>query len=456
VIHLWPAWDDPDGEWVVRATDLTPGRRAECRVTKAAAAPTPPAAPTPGFTPAGAGLTLEPVGAVAFDGFLSFDECRIRLCSAAAAPVRLKVALEIPARCLLTGPRERAVELTLAKPEAEVAWELVARREDALALYYSGLPAAFQCGGFEPAAALLRGQNLPRVRIEVAEGGPLTFRATDGDPQAAGKSFVWRVPVRVNPFTRQPVPVGPQTAAPLRVPVCNGLGRAIGGRLTLEWPPDLQRPAETARLAVPAGATQEVVVALQPLAGRGVEPGLRAVRVAAQAEGWEGAPDTLWLEAIVEREWRVLKGLAVDVLSVQELPVAPDGKPKDPQAWKQVRGDAEVPLSEVVAAPGEVAYALADLDSPAAAEVDLEVRLTGAEGRAWINGQLAWVSDGLRAKGLEGAGAALELELATLRRGPNTLLLEVQRTGRRFLDPIVTVKAKGGAALRGLVFRAAP
>ena len=145
-------------------------------------------------------------------------------------PLKVRVALDIPASVERLGG-ELVRELTL-KPgeETELSWDLFISREEALAMYYSAKPAGFRVG-LGPEVHKYADVAYPAIKVEVLDHTPVRFEEkTDADWQT-GVSFRSIVPLRLMPLESRPPQVGAVSKEPMELVVWNRLGREITGTL---------------------------------------------------------------------------------------------------------------------------------------------------------------------------------------------------------------------------------
>jgi hypothetical protein len=150
--------------------------------------------------------------------------------------------------------------------------------------------------------------------------------------------------------------------------------------------------------------------------------------------------------------WLTCKGSAVKV-QLGEVPFDSRGLPSDPRIWERAIGDARVPLGRQLQQGGDVAYAFAFVHSPEARDVRVRMGLVGAEARVRLNGVVVYDSGVLGGEeGERASGDMLAEAGSSLRKGWNALLVEVHRTGNRYLNPSLALLDAHGSCLRDLLF----
>ncbi len=457
IATLLPSWSDPEGEWTIEAEDLTTGRRATARVTmKKSEQQSPIAEPGPPFRPAAPELVLR-CPPLDLPGFAHFVPLMATLHSNLPRPVKVRVTLDIPAAVGRIGG-ELSRELTL-KPGADtdLSWELFVSREEALAMYYSAMPAGFRVGlGTE--VHKYADTAYPALQIDVLDDTPVRFEgAPDADWQT-GVSFRSTVPLRLMPLEPRPPQVGPISTEPVDLVVWNRLDREFKGTLRVTTADTALRPVVDLALEVRPGTSQSVRVILES-AVPVMSPALLDLPVTLAVNGSALSAGKLTVETVNQRTWLVRSGTEeTGDKNVARL-IDKAGALADISGWSpSVVNRAEVPLATQLqntaptTAAAPFAYAFSRIWSPEKRDISLRLSLEGAEGRVWLNGKLVYASAGKEpADNL--SAALLEKEFGlTLMPGWNPILVEVQQLRPRYLDPPLAILSKTGQTMRDLVF----
>lgn len=466
-ITLYPAWNDSAGQWRFVARDLTTGHTAETKVhvVRSVAAGRRAA---PKAIPGGTGEIAVRPEWLDLSGDVNFGEVKVLLRNGTGSAQRLKVRLRTPEGCLLSGELERNIELA-AGAEIVATWPVCLTRSEAVAMYYSVMPAGFLVDHFRQEVRKYAGRPVPVV--EVAADGPVRWMVPEqrwhwgriapaADPET-GKAITpaagWPdapmrrlskrtgaevpVPLGMMPFTERPAAVGNLASEPLRVRVMNTLDRETAGKISLA-PPEGWR-VQSAEVAFSAKPGQAADVLLRPVVDRlrALEPAVVKVPLAVESQGrsWR---DVIAVEQCVQQSWLVRAKPAGE----QSSDAA--GGRKDASAWQKVTGDGRIMLGSTLQAPGSPAVAQAWVWSPAKRKVTLRLGLVGLWATAHLNGVEAYTTGPSRKKSetdlLDEPGPALE-------KGWNRLSLEFTRIGNRWLEPTVALIGADGKCVHDIV-----
>ncbi len=458
IATLIPAWNDPEGEWTIEAEDLTTGRRATAKVTmKKSGPPTQSREPGLQFRPAAPELVLR-CTPLELPGFAHFVPLKATLQSNVKRPVKVRVTLELPASVERLGG-ELSRELTL-KPDGtggDLSWDLFVSRDEAVAMYYSGMPAGFRVG-LGPEVHQYADTAYPALRVEVLEEQPLRFAAAPDADWQTGRLFRTAVPVRLMPLESRPPQVGPVSSEPAELVIWNRLERQVKATLRVATADTQLRPLADMPVEVRPGTNQAVRLDLAAAAPV-MLPALVNLPVTLVADGRPLSAGRVTVESVIQRNWLVRAG--TEDTSDKNIAKLMDraGALAEAGGWSaMVANRVEVPLAGSLqnaaqtAAAAPFAYAFSRVWSPAKRDITVRLTLVGAEGRVWLNGKLVHASAGNEPAD---SSAVFEKEFGlTLAAGWNPILVELQQLRPRYLDPPLTILTKNGETVRDLVFDA--
>lgn len=463
LVNLYPSWSDPDGEWRIVAHDLTAGLKAETVVKKSNEAPTPPVAASEPFRDPRPDICLTAASPLSLDGFGNFVDLDAVVRNETGQPLQLKVKLRIPPECLLAGQQEQTVTVG-ARAGERLTWHLFISRENAVGFHYSDKTSGFFTDHFRPEVHRYRGKPMPAIEIETLDGRPATFQAEGTEISQPVSAFSYRVPVRLNPFELAPARIGNDESEPVALTIRNHSRRSVTGRARVQRHENWSEVPATHPFSVDGTASTTVTFTPRLRQAATMDPGVHEVPVFFEIQGKALPGRKLRVEHVRQRTWLVREGDRAAAMQGR-LPFEPD-EDFTGRAWKRITTASRVELGHLLPKVGSHAYAACYVLSPEDRDATVQVRPTGANVRAWLNGALAYSSERKPKGDKETETPALDGEEETddflkevapgLRKGKNYLLLEVSRTAKRYRDPVVSLLDKNGKRIRNLIYLADP